>query len=56
MTVAAEVSDIVVMAAAPADFTPADYRAGKIKKHDDVGLELALVQTPDILAGSGPRS
>ena len=51
MTVAAEVSDIVVMAAAPADFTPADYHAGKIKKHDDVGLELALVQTPDVLAG-----
>lgn len=51
MTMAAAVSDLVVMAAAPADFAPADYHAGKIKKHRDAGLELALVQNPDVLAG-----
>lgn len=51
MTMAAAVSDLVVMAAAPADFAPAEHHAGKIKKHGDAGLELALVQNPDVLAG-----
>ena len=52
MTRAAEEADVVVMAAAPADFTPASPSDTKIKKqseHD--GLELRLVQTPDVLAG-----
>lgn len=42
-------ADIVVMAAAVADFTPADVSGTKIKKAGG-GLTLALVQTPDILA------
>ncbi len=43
----------VVMAAAVADFRPADPVAGKLKKEDlavGAGLELRLVQNPDILA------
>jgi phosphopantothenoylcysteine decarboxylase/phosphopantothenate--cysteine ligase len=51
MTTAAEGADVVVMAAAPADFTPAQTQATKIKKTGDGGLELSLVQTPDVLAG-----
>lgn len=51
MAIAAAVSDLVVMAAAPADFAPAEYQEAKIKKHADTGLELALVQNPDVLAG-----
>ncbi len=43
-------SDVVVMAAAPADFT-ADAAAGKIKKDGDRGLTLQLSQTTDVLAG-----
>jgi phosphopantothenoylcysteine decarboxylase/phosphopantothenate--cysteine ligase len=41
------------MAAAVADFRPADPVAGKIKKEElaaGAGLELRLVQNPDILA------
>ncbi|MFD4692300.1 bifunctional phosphopantothenoylcysteine decarboxylase/phosphopantothenate--cysteine ligase CoaBC [Streptomyces sp. NPDC058463] len=48
---AAADADVVVMAAAVADFRPADYAAGKIKKKD--GQEpapLVLVRNPDILA------
>jgi phosphopantothenoylcysteine decarboxylase / phosphopantothenate---cysteine ligase len=48
---AAADADAVVMAAAVADFRPAEYAAGKIKKKD--GQEpppLALVRNPDILA------
>ncbi|HEY9290723.1 MAG TPA: bifunctional phosphopantothenoylcysteine decarboxylase/phosphopantothenate--cysteine ligase CoaBC [Microlunatus sp.] len=49
---AADGADIVVMAAAPADFRPAAEQPGKIKKaSSDQGLELSLVQNPDILAG-----
>jgi phosphopantothenoylcysteine decarboxylase/phosphopantothenate--cysteine ligase len=47
-------SDVVVMAAAPADFRPADVSDSKIKKltgasdgHD--GLTLRLVENPDIV-------
>jgi len=43
----------VVMAAAVADFRPAEPIAGKLKKEDlaeGAGLELRLVQNPDILA------
>ncbi|MFF5335997.1 bifunctional phosphopantothenoylcysteine decarboxylase/phosphopantothenate--cysteine ligase CoaBC [Streptomyces sp. NPDC013181] len=48
---AARDADVVVMAAAVADFRPAEYATGKIKKKD--GREpapVALVRNPDILA------
>ncbi|WP_446047976.1 phosphopantothenoylcysteine decarboxylase domain-containing protein, partial [Streptomyces olivaceus] len=57
---AAADADAVVMAAAVADFRPATYAGGKIKKQD--GQEpapIALVRNPDILAevsGSRARS
>ena len=51
MTVAAKDADVVVMAAAPADFTPAVGSPTKIKKSGDAGLTVDLVQTPDVLAG-----
>jgi phosphopantothenoylcysteine decarboxylase/phosphopantothenate--cysteine ligase len=39
------------MAAAPADFRPADYRGTKIKKTDETSAPIVtLVQNPDILA------
>ncbi|WP_180928102.1 bifunctional phosphopantothenoylcysteine decarboxylase/phosphopantothenate--cysteine ligase CoaBC [Streptomyces sp. AJS327] len=48
---AAEDADAVVMAAAVADFRPAAYAAGKIKKRDGQGPEpVALVRNPDVLA------
>ncbi|MFJ8230927.1 bifunctional phosphopantothenoylcysteine decarboxylase/phosphopantothenate--cysteine ligase CoaBC [Streptomyces sp. NPDC094448] len=44
-------ADAVVMAAAVADFRPADYATGKIKKKDGVEPEpVALVRNPDVLA------
>jgi phosphopantothenoylcysteine decarboxylase/phosphopantothenate--cysteine ligase len=47
--------DVVVMAAAVADFRPRDYAAAKIKKEHGPGEpeapELVLVRNPDILAG-----
>lgn len=44
-------ADAVVMAAAPADFRPAEYVGTKIKKTDDSSAPtVALVQNPDILA------
>jgi phosphopantothenoylcysteine decarboxylase / phosphopantothenate---cysteine ligase len=51
MTVAAKDADLVVMAAAPADFTPATASETKIKKSGYAGLQIDLVQTPDVLAG-----
>jgi phosphopantothenoylcysteine decarboxylase / phosphopantothenate---cysteine ligase len=51
MAVAAKDADIAVMAAAPADFTPSSTSQNKIKKSEDGGLELKLVQTTDVLAG-----
>ncbi|POX36394.1 bifunctional phosphopantothenoylcysteine decarboxylase/phosphopantothenate--cysteine ligase CoaBC [Streptomyces sp. Ru73] len=48
---AAADADAVVMAAAVADFRPAAYAPGKIKKRDDVEQPpLDLVRNPDILA------
>ncbi len=48
---AAEDADAVVMAAAVADFRPAVYAPGKIKKRNDAEPEpVALVRNPDILA------
>ena len=51
MAAAAKDADVVVMAAAPADFTPAVPIATKIKKSGDSGLQLELRQTADVLAG-----
>jgi phosphopantothenoylcysteine decarboxylase / phosphopantothenate---cysteine ligase len=45
-------ADIVIMAAAVADYTPAERRSGKIEKAEGP-LELTLVRTPDILADLG---
>ncbi|MGW8888136.1 bifunctional phosphopantothenoylcysteine decarboxylase/phosphopantothenate--cysteine ligase CoaBC [Streptomyces sp. NPDC055749] len=48
---AAADADVVVMAAAVADFRPAAYATGKIKKKDGHEPEpVALVRNPDILA------
>jgi phosphopantothenoylcysteine decarboxylase/phosphopantothenate--cysteine ligase len=47
-------ADVIVMAAAVADYAPADGAyAGKIEKGQDGSLELTLVPTPDILAELG---
>lgn len=44
-------ADAVVMAAAPADFRPAEFVDAKIKKTSDgVAPEIRLVENPDILA------
>ena len=48
----AAASDIVVMAAAVADYTPERTAPGKIEKSDGP-LDLRLVRTPDILAELG---
>jgi phosphopantothenoylcysteine decarboxylase/phosphopantothenate--cysteine ligase len=53
---AADEADVVIMAAAVADFRPAEYAATKMKKsHDPAAPEAAptieLVRNPDILAG-----
>lgn len=45
----AQRADIIVMAAAPADFTPVTTSAGKIKKDGESGLTLELTQTMDVL-------
>ncbi|TFD93941.1 bifunctional phosphopantothenoylcysteine decarboxylase/phosphopantothenate--cysteine ligase CoaBC [Cryobacterium lactosi] len=52
MREAAATADIVIMAAAVADYRPAAVQAGKIKK-DVAGdrLSLELVRNPDVLAG-----
>lgn len=50
MTRAAKDADLVVMAAAPADFTPHDNSPTKIKKSGEAGLTLQLRQTSDVLA------
>jgi phosphopantothenoylcysteine decarboxylase/phosphopantothenate--cysteine ligase len=46
--------DVVVMAAAVADFRPKAPAADKLKKHDGIP-ELVLEPTPDILAALGDR-
>ncbi|SCL25182.1 phosphopantothenoylcysteine decarboxylase / phosphopantothenate--cysteine ligase [Micromonospora rhizosphaerae] len=53
---AAADADAVVMAAAPADFRPATYAPGKIKKADDGSAPtIELVTNPDIAAELGRR-
>ncbi|MEW1953771.1 bifunctional phosphopantothenoylcysteine decarboxylase/phosphopantothenate--cysteine ligase CoaBC [Terrabacter sp. NPDC080008] len=46
-------ADVVVMAAAPADFRPASVSGSKIKKSSDpqAGLRVELVENPDIVRG-----
>jgi phosphopantothenoylcysteine decarboxylase/phosphopantothenate--cysteine ligase len=46
-------ADVLVMAAAPADFAPAEPASGKIKKAD-VPASLPLAPTPDILRSTQP--
>ncbi|MDW3212922.1 MAG: bifunctional phosphopantothenoylcysteine decarboxylase/phosphopantothenate--cysteine ligase CoaBC [Ilumatobacteraceae bacterium] len=48
----APTSDVVIMAAAVADFRPKVAAPNKLKKHDGVP-EIVLEPTPDILAGLG---
>jgi phosphopantothenoylcysteine decarboxylase/phosphopantothenate--cysteine ligase len=50
---AAAAADVVVMAAAPADFRPATVSDSKIKKSSDpdAGLRVDLVENPDIVRG-----
>ncbi len=55
MAAEAPAADVVVMAAAPADYTPADPRATKLKKSGDAGLVVEFVQTTDVLAGLAGR-
>jgi len=50
----ASAADVIVMAAAVADFRPVQVAAHKIKKHDGVP-DIALEPTVDILAGLGER-
>ena len=50
----ADDADVVVMAAAVADFRPKAPADGKLKKRDGVP-EIILEPTPDILAGLGAR-
>jgi phosphopantothenoylcysteine decarboxylase/phosphopantothenate--cysteine ligase len=53
---AAATADVVVMAAAPADFRPAGYAERKIKKADDGSAPtIELVTTPDVAAELGQR-
>lgn len=52
MTTAAESHEVVVMAAAVADFRPSVAASQKLKKRDGVP-EIVLEPTPDILAGLG---
>ena len=48
VTTRLEMADVLVMAAAPADYRPAERAAGKLKKSGD-GRTLELRETPDIL-------
>jgi phosphopantothenoylcysteine decarboxylase / phosphopantothenate---cysteine ligase len=47
-------ADVIVMAAAVADFRPVESADRKIKKHDGLP-QVTLEATPDILAGLGAR-
>ena len=48
-------ADVVIQAAAPADFTPARVAEKKIKKHAGEGMTLELKPTTDIAAELGRR-
>lgn len=49
MAAAASDSDVLIMAAAPADFTPERRSDDKLKKSGDEGLTVPFVQTTDVL-------
>jgi phosphopantothenoylcysteine decarboxylase/phosphopantothenate--cysteine ligase len=51
MAAEAAQADLVVMAAAPADFTPVNPSATKLKKSGEAGLVVEFRQTTDVLAG-----
>lgn len=53
MTARCPEMDVVIQAAAPADFTPAAVAEQKIKKQGDEALTLILRQTPDVAAQVG---
>ena len=53
MTLRCPDADIVIQAAAPADFTPVQTADQKIKKQGDDDLVLRLKQTPDVAAQVG---
>lgn len=55
MSGAAGDADVVVMAAAPADYTPVAPSVTKLKKSGDAGLTVEFTQTTDILAGLAGR-
>ena len=44
-------ADAIIMAAAVADYRPADRTDSKMKKTGDEGMTLSLIQNPDVLAG-----
>jgi phosphopantothenoylcysteine decarboxylase/phosphopantothenate--cysteine ligase len=50
-----EASDILLMAAAVADYRPVEPRAGKIAKEESDSLALELVRTPDVLSELSAR-
>ncbi len=47
---AASRADVLIMAAAPADFRPAKVSGSKIKKESASGMDLRLVANPDIIS------
>jgi phosphopantothenoylcysteine decarboxylase/phosphopantothenate--cysteine ligase len=47
---AASRADVLIMAAAPADFRPATVAGSKIKKESTAGMDLQLVPNPDIIS------
>src|SRR4051795_2714464 len=47
--------DVLLMAAAVADFRPAGPTSGKVKKEGRTGMTIELEATPDVLAGLGGR-
>ena len=53
VTALAPQADVLIQAAAPADFTPAQVADEKITKQGDDGLTLSLVQTPDTAQAAG---
>ena len=53
MTARCSQADVVIQAAAPADFTPAQVSDRKIKKQGDGSLVVEMKQTPDVAAAVG---
>lgn len=51
METAQAAADVIIMAAAVADFRPAEVGESKLKKSGDAGMRIELVQNPDVLAG-----